>query len=185
MPEPVAPACHLEQARAPGASQLRFRGERPGRADDAGCVDVARVERPICAPPLCLPCAHTAPGVRSRPTWGPERQEGGRGGGGVREDLLLRPRPACAEFLALAGAPLRPPTETEAAVRPVLPCGGTAATSTDGAVNAPRLPGDGGTQLASPAPTASAERGSARGLMSSVLRKQNLSCVERVTGMGG
>lgn len=73
----------------------------------------------------------------------------------------------------------------EAAVRPVLPCGGTAATSTDGAVNAPRLPGDGGTQLASPAPTASAERGSARGLMSSVLRKQNLSCVERVTGMGG
>lgn len=103
----------------------------------------------------------------------------------MREDLLLRPRPACAEFLASAGAPLRPPTETEAAVRPVLPCGGTAATSTDGAVNAPRLPGDGGTQLASPAPTASAERGSARGLMSSVLRKQNLSCVERVTGMGG
>lgn len=94
VPEPVAPACHLEQARAPGASQLRFRGERPGRADDAGCVDMAHVERPVCAPPLCLPCAHTVPGARSRPTWGPERQEGGRGGGGVREDLLLRPRPA-------------------------------------------------------------------------------------------
>lgn len=62
----------------------------------------------------------------------------------MREDLLLRPRPACAEFLALAGAPLRPPTETEAAARPVLPCGGTAATSADGAVNAPRLPGTAG-----------------------------------------